>query len=140
MKKIFLKGSIEMLKKFSLALAVIIFIFSVAPTKTFAGEVVKVVGVASGPKNAVVGSNFYKSFARQAAKLDGLCQLVETIQGINVDGETTVEGGEITSDKMIAHSTIDEKFWRKHFSKIEIVDVKFNSDGGCEVTINATKK
>jgi len=128
-----------MLKKIFSALAVMIFIFSVSQ-KISAAEVVTVTGSASGPKNAIVGSNFYKTFARQAAKIDALCQLVEVTQGVQFDSKSTVDDeGNLKSDFVKVETKFDENFWNKHFSKIEVTKVKF-LDEGCEVTIKAILK
>ena len=144
-----------MLKKFFAALAVMIFIFSATPPTTFAnqefvisdtlttvpvpfeadkfsGSVITVTGSAVGPKNAIVGSNFYKSFARQAAKIDALEQLVESIQCTLTSADEA---------KVEIEVEFDEKLWDKYFSKIEIVEIKFVDNGEvCEVTLKGTLK
>ena len=129
-----------MLKKFFAALAVMIFIFSATPTTTFAkGSVVTAVGMSLGPKNAIVGSNFYKSFARQAAKIDALRQLIESLNIIYVEGGRATEG--MVFDTVKTKITCDEKFWAEHFSKIEVAEIKFVDNGEiCEVTVKATLK
>ena len=140
-----------MLKKFFAVLAVMIFIFSATPPTTFANQefevfgkmtmpfpfeagVITVTGAAVGPKNAIVGSNFYKIFARQAAKIDALRQLIEALNQIHV------EGG-VTDDIVKTKTTFDETFWAEHFSKIEVAEIKFVDNGEvCEVTVKATLK
>lgn len=131
-----------MFKKFFVALAVMIFIFSASTAATAAkGDVITVTGSADGPSGANSNGSFYRSFARQAAKLDALCQLVELTLGVQVDSVATQdEDGKTISDKVQSKTTFDEKFWSQHFSKIEIVNVKFLSDGGCEVTMKGTLK
>jgi len=131
-----------MLKKFCSVLAAMIFIFSATTSATAAkSDVITVTGVAVGPSGANPNGSFYRSFARQAAKLDALCQLVELTLGVQIDSVATQdEDGKIISDKVQSKTTFDEKFWSKHFSKIEIVNVKFLSDGGCEVTMKGTLK
>ena len=122
-----------MLKKFFAALAVMIFICSATPPTTFAkGSVITVTGMSLGPKNAIVGSNFYKSFARQAAKIDALEQLVESIQCTLTSADEA---------KVEIEVEFDEKLWDKYFSKIEIVEIKFVDNGEvCEVTLKGTLK
>ena len=131
-----------MLKKIFVAFAVMIFIFSAKTSATAAEDnVITVTGSAVGPIGTNSNGSFYRSFARQAAKLDALCQLVELTLGVQIDSVATQdEDGKIISDKVQSKTTFDEKFWSKHFSKIEIVNVKFLSDGGCEVTMKGTLK
>lgn len=130
-----------MFKKFFVALAVMIFIFSASTAATAAkGDVITVTGSAVGPSGANSNGSFYRSFARQAAKLDALCQLVELTLGVQVDSVATQdEDGKTISDKVQSKTTFDEKFWSQHFSKIEIVDVKFKNSG-CKVTLKAVLK
>ena len=130
-----------MFKKFFAALAVMFFIFSATSTKTFAGEVIKVTGAGIGPIGAKSGGSFYRSFARQVAKLDAMRNLVEMIGGVTVSSlEKRDPTGKIISDTTTAETTCNEKFWNKYFSKVEVVGVKFKSDGSCEVTMQGILK
>ena len=133
-----------MLKKFFAALAVMIFIFSATPTKTFAtefaGQIITATGVSEFPKSVNKNSSFYRSFARQAAKFDALSQIVEQVNFVQLDVEQTFDkDGKLVSEKLTTNSNCDEKFWVKYFSKIEIVDVKFK-DSSCEMTLKAILK
>ena len=78
-----------MIRKF---IAVFVLIFFAASTTAFAtekeikaGDVIQVTGVGAGPENWDKQDSFYKKFARQAARMDALRQLVEQIGGIYIE-------------------------------------------------------
>ena len=129
-----------MFKKFFAALAVMIFIFSATPTKTFAGEhtgeVIEVAGIGMKPIGAKSNGSFYRSFARQVAKLDAMRNLAEQVQPVKIK----VQEGLTVSDKITTDLSLNEKFWNEYFSKVEVVGVKFKSDGSCEVTMQGIPK
>lgn len=79
-----------MIRKF---IAAFVIIFFAATTTAFAadeskpGEVIQVKGVGQAPTNWNQRDSFAKTFARQAARMDALRNLVEKIRGVNVQVE-----------------------------------------------------
>lgn len=121
-----------MLKKFFAVFFVVAFIFSSVNT-TFAEteikNVIRVTGIGYGLKGANPNSSFYKSFAKQTAKLDALVQLAELINGINIE-----------NDENKYTTWIDEKASEKLIKNArQVGDSKFHADKEgefrCEVTM-----
>ena len=88
-----------------------------------AGDIIRVTGIAQ----ASPSDYFCKNHARQAARLDALRQLIESIDGLTPKEEPP---GKIIS--RISHDSKAFKLLEKH---ARVVDVKFFHDGACEVTM-----
>ena len=70
---------------------------ALAAEPDWANKVVQVTGMGAQPANAVNPAQA-RMMARRAAVADGYRQLAESIKGVNVDAETTVENMMVTSD------------------------------------------
>lgn len=83
-------------------------------------------GMGVMPSNSI-NANQAKMLARRAAITDAYRQAAEQIKGVNVDGETTVENLQVTSDVVRTRTSAV-------ITGARISDVKF-IDGGCIVTL-----
>lgn len=83
-------------------------------------------GMGVMPNNSI-NANQAKMLARRAAITDAYRQAAEQIKGVNVDGETTVENLQVTSDIVRTRTSAV-------ITGARISDVKF-IDGGCIVTL-----
>ena len=72
-----------MIRKFIAAFMMMFFVMSstafAAEKELKAGDVIRVQGVGTGPKNWDKKDSFYKTYARQAARMDALRQIAEII-------------------------------------------------------------
>lgn len=119
-----------MLKKFFAILAAGFFIFSAAPT-TFAAKddnFLTATGYGFGPKGANPKGSFYKSFARQVAKLDAVRRIVELT---SIMAEDTNLQEEVTVSESV---TIKLEVTKFKAETMEVINEKFD-DGIFEVTV-----
>ena len=87
------------------SLAVLLALAMAASTSAFAAEAstnwedgyITVEGYGVAPANARTAGQA-RAMARRAAQLDAYRNIAEAVQGVNVDGETTVEEAMVTSD------------------------------------------
>lgn len=84
------------------------------------------VGVGLPPKNAVGPQG--KFLARRAAVVDAQRNLVETINGVQVDADTTVENLMVSSD--IVKTKVSGVL-----KGAQVIDEKYNDDGSYQVTM-----
>ena len=89
-------------------------------------RVIKCTGI--GGVNPDVPPSVQRAGAIRAAKLDALRNILETIKGINIDAETTVENAITTSD--VIHTKIQGI--AKNF---QVEDIRYMSDGSIEVDV-----
>ncbi len=89
-------------------------------------RVIKCTGI--GGVNPDVPPSVQRAGAIRAAKLDALRNILETIKGINIDAETTVENAITTSD--VIHTKIQGI--AKNF---QVKDIRYMSDGSIEVDV-----
>ena len=87
--------------------------------------VVRAVGMGVMPPQAVNLAQG-KILARRAAIVDGWRQLAETVKGVQIDSDTTVEMNMTTSDVVKAHMSATIKGAR-------VVSESFDKDGGADV-------
>ena len=126
-------------KIFITMLAMVAFILSTTATTTFAATdddwetgLVTAKGYAQSQNNEKIKSSFYKTYIRQAAKLDALRKLAETIGGIYIDSSVTVEEGKIVRDYLKAYLDTEETV--TFDGTRQIGESKFH-DGICEVVM-----
>ncbi|MBQ4494621.1 MAG: hypothetical protein II968_02530 [Selenomonadaceae bacterium] len=120
-----------MIRKFIAACVLILFVSSTTAFATDAPAVIRVTGSGVGPHNWDKHDSFYKTFARQAARMEALVKLAECIGGVYV----STEEDEITTNSKI---TTEVKPDDKVFKIIEtnarqVGKVRFLEDGTCEV-------
>ncbi len=91
---------------------------------------ITVVGNGIAPSNTVNAAQA-KALAKRAATVDAYRQLAESVKGVNVTSESTVENMMVLSDvtKTKVNATIQGA---------RILDVKYTQDGGCEVTMQVS--
>lgn len=121
-----------MIKRLAAMLTTLIMCLSTLSMNAFAAEdnnYIEVTGIGYGPKNANIRSSFYKTYARQAARLDALRQLMEMF---DLTGETTPE--DVTSGDAIVRRSRLGLFGAVRNAK-QIGKSKFNKDGSCEITM-----
>lgn len=80
--------------------------------------------------------NFYKKFARQAAKFDALRLLAEYIKGLDVD--QTID----TENLIITRLEVDDILAKELSKARQVGEAKFSENGSCEVIVKLpyTKK
>ena len=124
----------RMLITFLAALAAMILmaasVFAAEPGTDWGNGTITVVGQGIAPPNAVNAAQA-KALAKRAAMVDGYRQLAESVQGVNVDSESTVENMMVLSDitKTKVQATI---------KGARILNVQYQSDGMCEVTMQVS--
>ena len=139
-----------MFKKFFAALAGMIFIFSATPTTSASpivipppspGTVLTATGIGLPPAGTNINSSFYKSFIRQAATMDAFRRLAEAVEEVQDSPSTdsTVKMYALLDEVVVTEVEMNEKILSL-FSKIEIVSVKFDPEGYCEVEVQGTLK
>ena len=84
-------------------------------------------GIGVAPPTAVSETQ-RRALARRAAQVDAYRQLVETIKGVDVTSDSTVELMMTTQDVVKTHVAATVKGAR-------VVSVNYTSDGGCELTM-----
>ncbi|MBQ3444674.1 MAG: hypothetical protein IJG33_15690 [Selenomonadaceae bacterium] len=80
-----------MIRKFIAACVLILFASSATALAADEPRIIQVTGVGGGPAKWDQHDSFYKTFARQAARMDALRQLAESIGSIRVQSKTTVD-------------------------------------------------
>ena len=136
-----------MFKKFCVALAVMIFIFSATPTTSakigidWVNKTITETGIGLPPAGTNINSSFYKSFIRQAATMDAFRRLAEAVEEIQNSPSTdsTVKMYALLDEVVVTEVEMNEKILSL-FSKIEIVSVKFDPEEYCEVVVQGTLK
>ena len=119
------------------SLAVLLALATAASTSAFAAETstnwedgyITVEGYGVAPANARTAGQA-RAMARRAAQLDAYRNIAEAVQGVNVDGETTVEEAMVTSDVIRTKVSALVKGAR-------IVSEHAESDGSYVVTMRA---
>ncbi len=94
-----------------------------------AGDVIRSEGIGVGPQNWNNQDNFYKTFARQAARMDALRQIVEEVDGV------VIEEDRKNPNIIISHISQDGKAFKLFEKNARVIDVKFLDGGGCAVTV-----
>lgn len=91
---------------------------------------ITVVGNGIAPPDTVNAAQA-KALAKRAATVDAYRQLAESVKGVNVTSESTVENMMVLSDVTTTkvNATIQGA---------RILDVKYTQDGGCEVTMQVS--
>ena len=100
--------------------------------------IVRGTGLVLGPKNVNMKSNFYKTHARQAARLDALRNIAETIFGVDVikdfeKDENGLERESITT-KLNHESLIPVAKLAKQIGEAKF----YEEDGACELSMEVT--
>ena len=93
---------------------------------TTSAETIQATGFGVGPAGANPKSSFYKTYARQAARLQAMRKLAEDISGINVNSDPEDETVIITSSSSRILKTKKVR---------QVGEAKFDEDGVCEVTL-----
>ena len=93
-----------------------------------AGDILRVEGCGFGLENWDKNDSFYKTFARQAARMEALHQLVEMIDGLKFEYD---ESGYISTTRI----SQDSKTFKLLEKNARVIDVKFLDGGGCAVTM-----
>ncbi|MBQ4402812.1 MAG: hypothetical protein II857_00180 [Selenomonadaceae bacterium] len=128
-----------MIRKFIAAFVIIFFAASTtafAAAETKSGEVVhRVTGIGQAPTNWDQRDSFAKTFARQAARINALLNLVEAIDGIILETKT-VGGIEIITTQIPQNSKAF-KLLEKNARQVGDTKFYFYDDGSssCEVTM-----
>lgn len=115
-----------------IAACMIIFFAATIHTTAFAAKEPKVIqatGMYFIEPNCDQRDSFVKTFARQTARMDAIRNLVETIGKIKFE---KVNGNPNIIRTRTSHDSKAFQFVAKH---ARVVDVKFHSDGTCEVTM-----
>ena len=121
------------IKKIAALFLTAIMLSMMSPT-TFAAEIdwekgtIRAEGKGYGPKNADPKSSFYKTYARQAARLDALRNIYLMIKGVTIDEEAILSlllDPEPFSEVQCYHVSF-QRAW-------QVGESKFNEDGICEV-------
>ncbi|MBR1398161.1 MAG: hypothetical protein IJ563_11615 [Selenomonadaceae bacterium] len=124
-----------MIKKLAAMFTTLIMCLSILSATAFAADnndnnYIEVTGYGFGPKNANVRSSFYKTYARQAARLDALRRILEAMQDVHLPSETTVVDMMLSSNDAIVTRLSGVVVNAKQVGK-----AKFNEDGSCAVTM-----
>lgn len=88
---------------------------------------VTAIGTGVAPSNALNAAQA-RMLARRAAIVDGYRNLAETVKGVNIDGETTIEMNMVTNDTVTSKVTA-------FIQGARIVSERATADGGYEVTL-----
>ena len=123
-----------MIKRLAITLTTLIMCLSILSMTAFAANnndnnYIEVKGFGYGPKNANIRSSFYKTYARQAARLDALRLILEIINKPDITATTEVVEMEVKSDTIISRVSgivVNAK---------QVGKAKFNEDGSCAVTM-----
>ena len=125
-----------MIRKFIAACVLILFVSSAtafANTWTESSDyekgIIRVTGIGAGPHNWDKQDSFYKTFARQVARMEALRQLVEILIDSKADATTTIEDLMITDLKIIMELNPDDKV---ETNARQVGKARFE-DGVCEV-------
>lgn len=95
------------------------------------GSVIRVIGFGIGPTNLDKQDNFYKSYARQTARMDALRNLSETISGIEINSNFSMSLDTYELKSRVIHDQKSFKLIKE--SARQVGEAKFSSDGICEV-------
>lgn len=116
-----------MIRKLVAAFVMILFAASLHSTALAfePGKVIRVAGLGAPPKNFDPKDSYAKTFARQAAQLDALRQLVELIDGVDPKEESP--------GKIVTRISQDNKVFKLLEKNARVIDVKFLDGGGCAV-------
>ena len=107
----------------------ILFMLLMLMTTTAFAATIRVTGYGIGPQNVSMKSSFYKTHARQAARLDALRQISESVNGIKVDGETNIK------DMMVMNDTIRAQMIGNFKGAKQVGKAEFFDDGRCALTM-----
>lgn len=127
-----------MIQKFIAACVLILFVSSATAfadtweaSSDFEKGIIRVTGEGVGPHNWDKQDSFYKTFARQAARMDALVKLAETIGGVCV----STEENEITiNSKITTEVNPDDKVFKLiETNARQVGKARFLEDGSCEV-------
>ena len=100
------------------------------------GSVIRVTGSGIGPTNLDKQDSFYKTYARQAARMDALRNLSETITGIEISSESTFSDQVLGEWKLKTKVVHDQKSFKLiKESARQVGETKFYDNGVCEVTV-----
>ena len=129
-----------MIRKFIAAFVIIFFVSSAtafANTWTESSDyekgIIRVTGIGAGPHNWDKHDSFYKTFARQVARMDALRLLVENLIDSRADATTTIEDLRITDLKIITEVNPDDKVFKLLETNARQVGKARFEDGVCEV-------
>ena len=124
-----------MIRKFIAAFVLSFFLLSAtAFAAVEPGEVLQATGVSLGSKNWDKNDSFYKTFARQAARMEALNQLAEMIGGVYSEKDKK------NPNQIIIRAKLNRKaseLLKNHARQVGEAKFSFNDDGSfyCEVTM-----
>lgn len=122
-----------MIRKFFAAFALIFFVMSsTAFAAEIDGNVIRVTGYGTGPHNWDKHDSFYKTFARQVARMDALAKFAENIGGWDI--EENLSGSKVT----IIVNPDDKVFKLIETNARQVGKARFLEDGTCEVDMELT--
>ena len=129
-----------MIRKFIAAFVLILFVSSAtafANTWTESSDyekgIIRVTGIGFGPHNWDKQDSFYKTFARQVARMDALRCLVENLIDFSVDKSTTVGDLDLGIDLIRTAINPDDKVFKLLEMNARQVGKARFEDGVCEV-------
>jgi len=95
-------------------------------TMNWTTKILRVKGNGFGPENIELGRR--KILAKRTAKIDAYRNLSEVVKGVQVTSYTNVENMILECDSIKATS-------RGMLKGMQVVDVTYSNDGGCEITV-----
>ena len=128
-----------MIRKFIAACVLILFVSSATAfanaweSSDYEKGIIRVTGEGVGPHNWDKQDSFYKTFARQVARMEALRQLVEILIAPKADATTTIEDLMITDLKIIMELNPDDKVFKIIETNARQVGKARFEDGVCEV-------
>ena len=126
-----------MIRKFIVACVLILFVSSATAfantweSSDYEKGIIRVTGVGAGPHNCDKQDSFYKTFARQVARMDALRCLVENLIAFSVDKSTTV--GDLGIDLIRTAINPDDNVFKFLETNARQVGKARFEDGVCEV-------
>ena len=93
---------------------------------TTSAKTIQATGYGMGPDGSDPKSSFYKTYARQAARLDAMRKLAEDISGINVNSDP--------EDETVIISSSSSRILKTKKVR-QVGEAKFDENGDCEVTL-----
>ena len=128
-----------MIRKFIAACVLILFVSSATAfanaweSSDYEKGIIRVTGVGFGPHNWDKQDSFYKTFARQVARMDALRRLVENLIDFSVDKSTTVGDLDLGIDLIRTAINPDDKVFKLLETNARQVGKARFEDGVCEV-------
>ena len=98
--------------------------------------IIRATGWGLGPKDTDIKSSFYKTYARQAAKLDALRQLAEICYGVTVNIENPSNGS--SKNEVVKTRVPHENILLIAEKARQVGEAKFFQAGTCEVAMEGS--